>query len=289
MIQTPDNIYGYEVSAAMRKVWQVELEILRQFMSVCENNGLQYKAIAGTLLGAVRHKGFIPWDNDIDIVMPRKDYNKLLAIGEKSFPDPFFFQTPETENSRFFCQYIKIRHSNSTAISQCEKEYNINGGIFIDVFCLDELPDCRIQRKLFIWKLNEIAKMQRFALAKPLHGGAFGKIKHTIQRFVYRRFFHSPDAGELFKIYNNYAGKFAGKGCKEVTTLEFGYRKNIVWCRIDWEESMLLDFEDLKLPAPKGYDAVLKKQYGDYWCPPKNKETHEYYEFDPDTPYKQYI
>jgi len=282
-------LFGYEVPPVIQKVWMVELDILRQFVSVCEENRLNYQLIAGTLLGAVRHKGFIPWDNDIDIVMPRKDYNRLLAIGENSFHEPYFFQTPETEHSRYFCQFVKIRHSKSTAISQNEKEYHINGGIFIDVFCMDELPDSHLRRKLFVWKLNEIAKMHRFALGKALNGGPINGIKHGLQRYVYRRILHSPDAGQLFKLYNKYAGKYAGRGCKEVTTLEFGYRKNIVWRRVDWEESVMLVFQDMRLPAPKGYDAILKKQYGEYWLPPKEKVTHEYYVFDPDIAYGQYI
>jgi lipopolysaccharide cholinephosphotransferase len=281
-------ICGYTVPAKMKRVWAIELEMVKKFVEVCSIYGLRYYITSGTLLGAVRHKGFIPWDNDVDILMPRKDYNKLQEIGPDAFKAPFFFQTPVTEKGRYYCGYTKIRHELSTATSSKEKELGLNGGVFIDIFCLDELPDNRLRRRLFTFHLNEISKMQRFCLGTKLKGGVINRLKHGLQRFVYRFVYQSPDAAELFLIFNRKAGKFSGKGRRELGTLEFGYHEKFVGDRIWWNDTVLLDFEDLKLCAPKCYDEVLRKQYGDYMQIPDDKSTHDYYEFDPDVPYKDF-
>src|SRR3712207_3357568 len=84
---------GYRVSAQMKRVWAVELDLLAKFVDVCERHELRYFLDSGTLIGAIRHQGFIPWDDDIDVSMPRKDYDKLWEIAQTEFSYPYFFQT----------------------------------------------------------------------------------------------------------------------------------------------------------------------------------------------------
>ncbi len=282
-------ICDYEVSAQMKRIWAMELDMVEKFVAVCREHNMEYMIMGGTLLGAVRHKGFIPWDNDIDILMPRKDFNKLLEIGPEAFKSPLFFQTPVTEDSRFFSTYVKIRNGNGTAATREEFESGINCGMFIDIFCLDEIQDSPWLRKLYYRRLNEISKMQRFALGKTLQGGIANRIKHSLQRFVYRFVYHCPDTAALFDIYQKAAGKYAGKHCRQVAHQAFGYWENFIWNKKDWDDRIQLDFEDLKLDAPKGYDAILKHQYGDYMKLPEDKSTHDFLDFDPDIPYTEYF
>jgi lipopolysaccharide cholinephosphotransferase len=282
-------ICGYEVSAQMKRIWAMELDMVEKFVAVCQEHNMMYMIMGGTLLGAVRHKGFIPWDNDIDILMLRHDFNKLLEIGPEAFKNPLFFQTPVTEESRFFSTHIKIRNGNGTAATPEDYEKGINCGIFIDVFCLDEIPDSSWIRKMYFWRLNEIAKMWRFALGKELQKGLINSIKHSLQKFVYRFVYHSPDASALFDIYQKAAGKYAGKCCRQVAHQAFGYHENFIWDKKDWDDHILLDFEYLKLNAPEGYDVILRHQYGDYMELPEDKSTHDYIDFNPDVPYKEYF
>jgi len=284
-----ETLCGYKVSAKMKRVWAMELDMVKRFIAVCEQNGLAYRIMGGTLLGAVRHHGFIPWDNDIDLAMPRKDFNKLLEIGPTAFTKPLFFQTPVTEQSRFFCTYVKIRDERGTAASEVEYRKGINCGMFIDVFCLDEVPDGKWARQLYVRKLNEIAKMQRFCFRKSLGEGLIANIKHAIQHAVYSMVYHSPDAAQLFRIYHKSAGEYAGKNCRQVAHLDFGYMEKFVWDKHDWDNLVKLDFEDMKLSAPQGYDAILTTQYGDYMKIPDDKSTHDYFEFDPDVPYERFF
>ena len=131
--------------------------------------------------------------------------------------------------------------------------------------------------------------MQRFCFGKSLGGGWIASVKHAMQRLVYSVVYHSPDAGRLFRIYHKSAGKYAGKGCKQVAHLDFGNQKKFVWNKSDWDGMIMLDFEDLKLAAPQGYEAILTTQYGDYMKLPDDKSTHDYFEFDPDVPYDYYF
>lgn len=284
-----ETICGYEVSAQMKRLWAMELDIVKQFVAVCEKHQLKYWIMGGTLLGAVRHKGFIPWDNDIDLAMPRKDFNKLLGIGPEAFQSPLFFQTPVTENARFFRTYVRIRNGNGTASFQDEYDLGINGGVFIDLFCLDEIPGLPLRRKYYFRKINEIAKMARFAFQRSLKGGIWNTIKHSLQKLVYSMVLKKPDAAQLFNLYQKEAGRYAGQGKHSLAHQAFGYNPHYVWDAKDWEKTVLLPFEEIMLCAPAGYDAILRHQYGDYMQIPEDKATHDVYHFNPDIPYNKYF
>ena len=283
------TICGYEVSARMKRIWAMELEMVKRFVEVCEEHHLHYWMMGGTLLGAVRHKGFIPWDNDIDMAMPRADYNRLLEIGPEAFESPMFFQTPVTDGARFFNTYVKIRNGNGTAATREEFETGMNCGIFIDIFCLDEIPDSPRGTKSYFRRLARLTKMRRFVMDIPPKGGMLNKIKYALQKAVYRCVYHSPDAAELYRIYQKEAGKYAGTGCRRLAHRDFGYVERYIWEKKDWDDTVQLVFMDMKLNAPAGYDAVLKRQFGDYMKFPKDKSTHDYFDFDPDTPYREYF
>ena len=128
---------GFPVNEKRKKVWAVELELLQKFDEVCRKYNLTYYAYYGTLLGAVRHQGFIPWDDDIDVVMFREDYEKLQAVAPEEFREPYFFQNSYTDQMLWF--FSKLRDSRTTAIEFPAR--NLHQGIFIDIFPLDDVPD----------------------------------------------------------------------------------------------------------------------------------------------------
>ena len=284
-----ETICDYEVSARMKRIWAMELDMVRRFVEVCEEHHLTYWMMGGTLLGAVRHQGFIPWDNDIDLAMPRADYDRLLEIGPEAFQAPMFFQTPVTDGARLFNTFVKIRNENGTAATREEFESGMNCGIFIDIFCLDEIPDDPQARKRYFDRLAKLTKMRRFALGLSPKGGLVKKVKYAFQKGVYKFVHHSPDAADLYRRYQQEARKYAGTGASQLAHRDFGYHEKYIWDKSDWDEIVRLPFEDMVLNAPAGYDAVLKRQYGDYWEIPEDKSTHDYFEFDPDTPYKQFF
>ena len=156
----PEFREGFFVDAKRKKIWAVELDLLSQFTRVCEKYNLSYYLDGGTLLGAVRHKGFIPWDDDVDVIMPREDYDKLFEVAEIEFKEPYFFQTPLTETN-FFRGHAKLRNSSTTGYILDDRKKKINNGIWLDIFPLDGVADLALQRiiqKYHIWLLRGILR-----------------------------------------------------------------------------------------------------------------------------------
>lgn len=127
---------------------KVMLEILIEIHRICEENKITYWLEAGTLLGAVRHKGFIPWDDDCDVAMPRKDYEKFLKIAQEKLPDNMFLQTKKTD-PEYPIPWAKIRKNGTTLIETGENgKENYHHGIFVDIFPYDYYESAEIIRKL---------------------------------------------------------------------------------------------------------------------------------------------
>lgn len=127
---------GFLVDTTRKKVWAIEIDLLLQLDRVCKKYGLKYYLMFGSLLGAVRHKGFIPWDDDLDVCMPRKDYEKLLKVAPSEFKEPYFFQIPETDPGYYYT-FAKIRNSNTSAFLELFKNQRFNMGLLVDVFPMD--------------------------------------------------------------------------------------------------------------------------------------------------------
>lgn len=119
-------------------MWFAELQLLEKFIDVCNKHGLSYQLVGGSLLGAIRHKGFIPWDDDIDVGMLRPDYDRFVQLAKNELEAPFFLQTPLTDPGRNI-DYVQIRNSATTAIDlrYVDDHNTFNQGIFIDIFSID--------------------------------------------------------------------------------------------------------------------------------------------------------
>lgn len=133
---------GYTVSSEMKKVWAVELDLLQYLLEVCERHNLRIYAEGGTLLGAVRHKGYIPWDDDIDMIMLREDYDKLMSLADE-FKHPYFLQNVYTD-AHYTHRHAQIRNCNTACWAKHAKKRRekYNQGIFIDIFPADNMPVC---------------------------------------------------------------------------------------------------------------------------------------------------
>ena len=284
---------GYIISADMKRNWAVELDLLAKFAEVCERNNLNYYIADGTLLGAVRHGGFIPWDDDVDVCMPRTDYNRLWDIAEQEFTHPYFFQTTLSEGGNFYREHAQIRNSDSTGfIGSDGRRKNVNCGIFLDIFVLDNIPNRLIERKL--WEQELLDAMNRMKMVfDPLRPPKNEREKR--RREEAREFFETTNLQEYFTHMNReIMGRYEGRKTHLIGDFTLGVKGNTQWPAAWFDGYCYLSFEGLRLRAPLFYTKVLTLEYGDYMKLPDdvsamNGREHGDVTFDADTPYKEWF
>ena len=292
----PEEREGYVISAEMKKVWAVELDLLNEFSKVCEKHKLQWFVHAGTMLGAVRHQGFIPWDNDIDVIMPRDDYERFCQCAPSEFSHPIFFQNESTD--RYFARaFSRLRNSETTAIFDNERSYQYpyNQGIFIDIFPMDHVPANLEERKSFykgIIELNAkavaVRTMIHFYRAKE-GGGLFKRVSYFLKHLFYKYFFRGGYRYYMEKhheLITKYDSEETGWE-EEAIVIPLGRH---LW-RTEWvRETMLVPFEMIQVPVPLHFDECLTASFGKDWKTPRKIGTHHgEVLFDADKPYTTYI
>lgn len=276
----------YKVSSKMKKVWKVELDLLEAFIKVCQKYHLNYFLYGGTLLGAIRHDGFIPWDDDIDVGMLREDYNKLLEIAPKEFHEPYFFQT--SFNDSVFRGHAQLRNSETAAIIKNDIHLNFNQGIFIDIFVIDKVPNGRLFQNIFYTRL----KIYNFFLKSYYHLSQKGRSKREMIRLgLSRILFKFVSFESLFKKYNCLSQKYNKReNCKYCTDAMFILAfKNDIVLYTDYQDLTTHAFEYLECSVPKNYDRILRTIYGDYTVIKKGTQTHKLMILDPEKSYKEYL
>ena len=183
---------GHTVTSQMKEIWAVELDLLAEFQRVCEKYNIRYFASGGTLLGAVRHQGFIPWDDDLDVEMFREDYKKLCEVGPKEFKKPYVFQNEYTESGSLR-GFSKLRNSQTTAMYEHEKLPCYDGydkGIFIDIFPLDSILDNpekqrRKNNKVDKWCRAYLSSIDIYYNRQQNKNSLNGRIKHYLRPILY--------------------------------------------------------------------------------------------------------
>ena len=125
--------------SGLRELQLRETELLDEFVRICSKHGLRYCIIAGTLLGAVRHQGFIPWDDDVDVAMPREDYDRFAALCAQELDGRFFYQNSDTD-SHYFLTYAKLRRNDTFVYEERFRDSRFHKGVFLDIFPLDFCP-----------------------------------------------------------------------------------------------------------------------------------------------------
>ena len=152
----------------LRKAQLIMLEMLIEFDAICKKHQLQYWLDSGTLLGAVRHQGFIPWDDDIDLSMPVEDYNKFLKIAQNELSSEIFFQTSQTDKN-FKFDYIKLRSDKASIVEIHEKDKKINyhQGVFVDIFPMLTIENTEANKKQYDSTLKEIRDVSSISLHTP--------------------------------------------------------------------------------------------------------------------------
>lgn len=282
---------GFLVSKKMKEIWAVELDLLSVFQKVADKHQIKYIASGGTMLGAARHKGFIPWDDDVDIMMLREDYNKLLSVAEE-FEHPYFLQSNRNDKGFFRC-FLRLRNSNTTGIQQNEFKchFKYNQGIFIDIFPLDNVVE---DMRLFVRQQFRAKLLLKKAMFYSSLQSRYYRDKNIIkrlQRNLLRSLVLHKDTDEHYLFeYEKEVQRYNDRKTERISLLsfQFGHRIHDIKLR-DMYEVEEMDFEFLKVPVPKDYDNLLTWKYGDWKTPLQFPNYHGDVFFDVDKPYTSYI
>lgn len=272
------------------KQQKIELEILKEFICVCNTLKLRYYAICGTAIGAIRHKGFIPWDDDIDVCMPRPDYESFLRQGQKLLSPNLFLQTNLTDPS-YPNNYAKIRDNTTTFVELAVKDINMNHGVYIDIFPIDGVSKNRFQRVIF--KAMKLLYSMRinsiYHHSKCRHNRSFkGKILQLFSIIATCPFSLNEVITKRDKLFK----KYSFDSCDIVANHCGAWGDREIFPKVYFGEGITKKFEGIDIVIPIKYDQLLKNVYGDYMkLPPEEQRvTHHYCTLiDLEKTYKYYM
>ena len=249
-----------------KEVKQIELDILEYVHNFCEENGLKYIMNFGTLIGAVRHKGFIPWDDDIDISMPRADYEKLIA----SFPKNGRYKILDHRTSKdYFNNFVKVIDTN-TKIVDNRNDKTYESGLFIDIFPMDRFDDMKAVDKTYNLESFKLLSFSKHC--NIVYGDSV--IKDMIRSVCW--FFLKPVSPTFFaKKIDKASAKYTKDNGKYIGLLASKFKEKEVLDFDPFKEIIDMPFEGVTLKGPKEYDKLLRQYYGDYMqLPPVEKQVN---------------
>ncbi len=256
-------------------IQQVEIDILKKIDKICKENNLSYSLSEGTAIGAVRHRGFIPWDDDIDIIMLRKDYDKLKEIMTTNEYTDIKYISCETQEDcwNLFAKVVDLRTEAKEIGVRPTKDY----GVFVDIFPIDNLPNDERERKRYIYKLNILRKIHSIKLYKKQISKSK---KNLIIKNIIALFLKPINLRKLVIKINKLMQKYKNvENCKYVGSICTGItlKKKKIYEKDFFDSKIYINFEDAKFMIISNYDKYLKDVYGNYMkLPPKEKQVSDH-------------
>ena len=268
-----------DIDNNIRQLQIVELNILKYVTEICNRERIKYFLLGGTFLGAVRHKGFIPWDDDIDIGMPRPDYDRFFDVCSKLLQDNYIYKNYWAGNERTI--YIsrvedkRIILIDRSAIKEKRRQ------AWIDIFPLDGMPNNILIRKMHQFHLLYRRAMLKYSLFSTivnqgLHNRSLleklliwlGKITN-IEKYL--------DTDKCMTKLDQAMRKYPYESAKYVVNFMGAYKFKEMFPKAVYDDVDFYEFEDITLPAPRDYDLVLSQLYGDYMKLPPEDQRNEHH------------
>lgn len=277
----PETRCDYEVTELSKQHWAILLDLMVQFDSVCKEYGIRYAIDGGTFLGAVRHKGFIPWDNDVDVIMLRSEYDRLCQIAPIAFKSPYFWQTNETDPGTLR-RHGQLRNSSTTCFLSDEMQdgkplFDFNQGAFLDVFIFDAVPDDANELVAFEEELQQnLSLLWDFKNYYRISGKALWM--KEAQR-------------QAFEEFEASVSRYNGKGQKRIGNISLIPRRrdSMFFAKEIYDDLIDYDFEGFSFPGPRDYETILTGLYGDWHKFVIGDDRHGDTILDVNTPYTEYI
>lgn len=253
-------------------IHHIELNIFKEFAHIANRHHINYFAMGGTMLGAVRHQGFIPWDDDMDVGMVRSDYDHFLKVAKKELePTHYFLQTPWTDDN-YALSYAKLLDRN-TFIEEKNNVNNARKGVFLDIFPLDKILDSTARQRRQILDIRRLDSRIYLKLRYNIIDNPIRKFQNPLSEAqVETADDYKKDREEIMRMYND---KPALMNVKNLAS-QYSYEKEIL--NLDQLNDMIdLPFEDTHIPVPADYDTILTRIYGHYMeLPPENARTEKH-------------
>ncbi|MCR5394237.1 MAG: LicD family protein [Bacteroidales bacterium] len=271
---------SYQTDYALRDLQLRLVPLIKCIDQVCREHGLRYYLWAGTMLGAVRHKGFIPWDDDADLAMPRPDYDILMAHAHEWLPQPYEIVGP---HQSLHCphRFAKIIDASTTLLER--PDFLFPEGIYVDIFPIDGFTDDEAERRRILSRYKKLKKRHFFCFRDPYkHGGGprawFG--------LLFQKIFKADQVqGQIQDLMRTYDYD------KCHTAIEYDFGTRAILPKQLLGEPKLYEFEGEQFYGVADADAVLTAIYGDYMTlpPVEQRAQHKFYYLDFNMPYRDFV
>lgn len=275
---------GFYIEPMMKSAWAGQLEVLDSIARICNRHNIRWFADWGTLLGAVRHQGFVPWDDDIDICMLRKDYEKFLEVAPGELPDEYHVLSLYTEDEwvQLFARVINAQCVSYDA-DRLEKFHGCPYVVGIDILPLDALPGSQTDEQNQVLLINTLVDSAKHCQDNP---DEIIPLLPDLERLSGAEIDREKSIGnQLLRAADRVCRKYNKKKPEMITLMPTHARRTrrilktprYYHLKYEWYRTTeYLDFENVMLPCPGNYEEVLTAMYGDWRIPAKGTATHDY-------------
>lgn len=262
-----------------RQIQLIQLEMMIEIDRICRKHQIKYRIIGGTLIGAVRHQGFIPWDPDLDISMGREEYNRFFEVCRDELNSSRFFLQEWRTDPHYRWNYSRMLRKGTEFVRAGHEGLNASNGVFVDIMCSDHVPDMKILRPIHCFSCFIIRKTLWSKVGKDLHPNFFIRKWLLLLSFIprdlvfkFRDWIISWTLEKPTELNRNMAHKVSSK-----SSSKWGYPKAVsaeeekkyMNGELPWDYFLTdLDFEGYRFMASKHYEDALKNTFGDYMTLP---------------------
>lgn len=269
------------INVNLSPVWSGILNVYREFAKVCDQHHLRFYLTDGSAIGAVRHRGFIPWDDDLDVSMPREDFNRFLEIAKNELPS--FLQVLSLDHTRGYpLSFAKVQDIRKEVVERLEKEvgFTLSSGLYIDIFPFDGWSGSRVRYCLAKTLAFFVGCIEKYRFAKYDKCTRRAKCAWIIGAILSPVVKRTDDEAALSLLYESCFGRRDTRGYPYTARIRCRKDRRLILRADIWGDPVMIDFCGIKAPIPHGYDEYLRQDYGDYMKLPPTEKRRSHHRID---------